>query len=368
MDRIKKWRRELHQIPELGLEEYQTTQYLKEELKKMHYQTYPLPFLDTGLYVVVAGREKSAICFRSDIDGLPIPEKNDVSYRSKHEGQMHACGHDGHMAALLELAYRYQNAHPHYTLIFMFQPAEESPGGAKCLVESGWLSEMQIMAMYGIHLMPTLPYGHLFSRAGALMAQCGELDITIHGKQAHAGLQQEGIDAIVIATEIIQSFQTLLSRRISPFDTVVLNIGEIHGGYARNSVAQEVTLKGTLRTYDAKIFARVAGMMEKVIREKERVYDCVISFSCPPLYPPLINDADLYQRAARVASIEELKTPVMLAEDFAYYGEKTKILFTFLGVGTSQNHEGLHTERFDFDEEVLRNAVSYYDALIQSYE
>ena len=368
MDRIKSWRRALHQIPELGLEEYQTTAYLKKELEAMGYQTHDLPPLKTGVYVKVAGQKEEAICFRSDIDGLPITEENDVSYRSQHEGRMHACGHDGHMAVLLALAEQCRQMTPVYTLIFLFQPAEESPGGAHLLVESGFIEDLKIKTVYGIHLMPTLPYGELYTRPGALMAQCGELDLQITGRGAHAGLPHQGIDAILIAAELIMSLQSLVARRISPFEPVVLNIGEISGGEARNSVAEKVVLKGTVRTCSLQVFQEVVTMIDELIQAKSRAYHCSITMTCPPMYPALINDPSLYQRARTAAPVHELDAPVMLAEDFAYYGEKAKILFTFLGTQTPLHNSGLHTSRFDFDEQVLEVALAYNLALIHSYE
>ena len=203
LNEIKRWRQELHQIPELGLQEFKTSKYLKDELTKMGYE--PISILDTGVLVYLDNHQDKTLAFRSDMDALKISEQTNCSFTSCHNGYMHACGHDGHMAALLGLAKKLkeQPLKWKHNILLIFQPAEESPGGAKLIVEAGILKQYNVRAIFGLHLMPTIEAGKIACRPGPLMAQNGELDVTITGKSAHAGLYHLGIDSIMIASQII---------------------------------------------------------------------------------------------------------------------------------------------------------------------
>lgn len=362
LEQIKKWRQELHQIPELGLQEYKTANYLKAELIKMGYQ--PISILETGILVYIDNGYDKTLAFRSDIDALKIKEQTNCSFMSKHEGYMHACGHDGHMAALLGLAKKLKdspNSFEH-NILLIFQPAEEAPGGAKLLVEEGILNKYQVKAIFGLHLMPTIDEGKIACRPGPLMAQNGELDVTVIGKSAHAGLYHLGVDSIVIASSIICQYQNIISRIISPVESCVINIGEINGGTVRNIVADKTTFKGTVRTYSESVFKKITDTMQAINHGMEESYGCKIEFSCPPMYPPVLNDYDLYRQFINLVdkNYEELKEPLMLAEDFAFYQKEVPGIFFYVGTKTAKYLSGLHTETFNFNEEVLVQAVELY--------
>lgn len=365
LEQIKKWRQELHQIPELGLQEYKTANYLKAELIKMGYQ--PISILETGILVYIDNGYDKTLAFRSDIDALKIKEQTNCSFMSKHEGYMHACGHDGHMAALLGLAKKLKdspNSFEH-NILLIFQPAEEAPGGAKLLVEEGILNKYQVKAIFGLHLMPTIDEGKIACRPGPLMAQNGELDVTVIGKSAHAGLYHLGVDSIVIASSIICQYQNIISRIISPVESCVINIGEINGGTVRNIVADKTTFKGTVRTYSESVFKKITDTMQAINHGMEESYGCKIEFSCPPMYPPVLNDYDLYRQFINLVdkNYEELKEPLMLAEDFAFYQKEVPGIFFYVGTKTAKYLSGLHTETFNFNEEVLVQAVELYHRL-----
>lgn len=365
LEQIKKWRQELHQIPELGLQEYKTSNYLKTELLKMGYQ--PISILETGVLVYIDNGYDQTLAFRSDIDALKIKEQTNCCFASKHEGYMHACGHDGHMAALLGLAKKLkdQPSSFNHNILLIFQPAEEAPGGAKLLVEEGILDKYQVTAIFGLHLMPTIDEGKIACRPGPLMAQNGELDVTVIGKSAHAGLYHLGVDAIVIASSIICQYQNIISRVISPVESCVINIGEINGGTVRNIVADKTTFKGTVRTYSEAVFKKIVDTMQAINHGMEESYGCKIEFSCPPMYPPVLNDYDLYRQFVTLAgkNYEELKEPLMLAEDFAFYQREVPGIFFYVGTKTAKYSSGLHTETFNFNEEVLMQAVELYYCL-----
>lgn len=370
MKELKQWRRELHQIPEIGLKEFKTSAYLRKELEKMGYQWEST--VDTGTVVFIDYGKQETLAFRSDIDGLPINEKNSETYISKHPGVMHACGHDGHMSALLGLAKRLSEKTIDCThnILLIFQPAEESPGAARFVVEEGVLKKYNVKAIFGMHLMPHIEEGIFASKAGPLMAMCGELDVTIKGKGSHAGLPHKGTDSIVIASELIQQYQTIASRLVSPFSPIIMNIGRIEGGTARNSVASVTVLHGTMRCYSEDLYNEILSHIEKMHKGLEEAYDCEIQWSCPPLYPPLINDSDLYDKFKKhvLSDYVELDEPMMLSEDFSYYQKEVPGVFFYLGTKTEEYQSGLHTETFNFNEEVLEKAVDLYYQLATSKE
>ena len=369
MEDIVRWRRELHKIPELGLKEYKTAAYIREELNKMGYQYDTM--IDTGTLVFIDNHKAETLAFRSDIDALAIAEKNDIEFKSKHIGYMHACGHDGHMAALLGLAKRLKTIeNPKYNYLLIFQPAEESPGAAKLIVESGIFDKYHVAAIFGMHLMPFLDEGVIGCKSGPLMAECGELDVEIAGKSGHAGLPHEGIDSVMIASEAIQGYQKIVSRKISPFSPCVLHIGKIEGGDARNSIAPSVKMQGTIRCYDEEVFKKMNEEIDKLHRGLEETYNCTITKSCPPMYPPLINDESVYQRFIQLVDKKnyiELKEPLMLAEDFSFYLKEIPGLFFYLGIKSDIYNSGLHTETFNFNEEVLLKAVDLYYNIAVNY-
>lgn len=229
MDEIIKWRRHLHQIPEMGMEEYETTMFLENELAKMGYE--PKKLLETGVYVFVDNKKEDTYAFRSDIDAILVDETNEVSYKSQKQGVMHACGHDGHMAAMLGFAKRISQKldECNHNILFIFQPAEENKHGAKQVVETGIFEKYNVKAIFGMHLMPSIENGKIASKSGALMASSSELDILVKGKSAHAGLYHQGVDSIVVTSQLISQYQTIISRIKEPFDTSVISIGKIYG-------------------------------------------------------------------------------------------------------------------------------------------
>ena len=362
LEEIKRWRQELHQIPELGLQEFKTSKYLQDELIKMGYE--PISILDTGVLVYLDHHQDKTIAFRSDMDALKISEQTDCDFTSLHDGYMHACGHDGHMAALLGLAKRLKeqpNSFDH-NILLIFQPAEESPGGANLIIQAGVLKQYHVEAIFGMHLMPTIEKGKIACRPGPLMAQNGELDVTITGRSAHAGLYHLGIDSIVIASQIICQYQSIISRIIAPVESCVINIGEIHGGTVRNIVADKTSFHGTVRTYSEAVFQKITDTMNVINQGMEQTYGCTIEFSCPPMYPPVLNDYGLYRQFVQLTgdNYEELKEPLMLAEDFSFYQKEIPGIFFYVGTKSAQYFSGLHTETFNFDEEVLLQAVELY--------
>ena len=364
LDQIKEWRRHLHTIPE-----YKTSAYLYEQLEKMGYQ--PQKITETGIAVYLDFHKEKTIAFRSDIDALEITEQTGVEFKSTHQGKMHACGHDGHMAALLGLAYQLKDVEdlPNNVLL-IFQPGEEAVDGAPSIIRTGIFEKYNVKGIYGLHMFPDVDAGKIACRKGPLMAESGELDVTIHGKSAHAGKYHEGIDSIVIASLLISNYQSIISRMISPMQSCVLNIGEIHGGTVRNIVASQTEFHGTLRTYSEEVFSRIVEAMKGFNQGMEQAYGCTIDFACQPFNPPVLNDAHLYEQLKKNAgeSFEELEEPVMLAEDFAHYQKVIPGDFFYVGTRCKEYTSGLHTPTFNFHEEVLVQAVELYERLAKNVQ
>lgn len=367
---IKKHRRYLHTIPELGFEEFKTSKYIKEQLELLGYS--PISILNTGVLVYIEGTEKNTYAFRADIDALPIDEETGVDFASTHQGKMHACGHDGHTSILLGFAEYLKEVKPKKNILLIFQPAEEGPGGAKFIVDEGYLAKYNVKAVFGLHLFPGLAEGTIGTRPGPFMAQTGEIDILIRGKSGHGAMPHTTIDTVLITAKLLEAYQSIVSRNVSPLDSAVLTFGKIEGGAARNIIAETVKIEGTCRTFSKELFDMIVGRMESIHKGFEQAFGVEITADIRPMYPPVINTPSLYKRfrhATKDFDFVELE-PVMLAEDFAFYQEAVSGLFFFLG--TRNESLGyvnpLHNCSFNFVEEVLIEGVKVYSKLLEEFE
>lgn len=361
-------REDLHTTPELGLQEFETAKKIRSYLS-----SWDIPYtkiIETGTLVFFDFGHHSTRAIRADIDGLPIQEETNLSFQSTSPNRMHACGHDGHTTNLLLLAKRIKETSDtscfQHNVLLIFQPAEEGPGGAKMIVESGIFETYNVTSVIGLHLFPGLPFGKIGAKHGAMMAQNGELEITIHGTSSHGAQPHVGVDAITIAADLIQSYQHIVSRRINPLESVVITIGKIQGGDANNIIASTCTLSGTVRTFSTEVFLQIQSEMEKINAGLELQYGCQIDFSLPPMYPPVINDKTLTQTLKSITQIDFVELdPYMLAEDFSYYQEKVPGLFFFLGTNDTINTHPLHSSLFNFDTRVLLTGNEIFYQFLQ---
>ncbi len=355
-------RRELHKIPETGFNEFKTSSFLESKLKEYGYE--PQKIAGTGLYVYIEGEEKGGIAFRADIDALEIEEKNDVDYKSTHIGKMHACGHDGHMSILLGFAkYLSKVDKPKKGILLVFQPAEEGPGGAKDIVKSGIFQRYNIEAIFGLHLFPNLKQGTIGCRKGPLMAKTAEIDFKVVGKSAHGAMPHTGIDSIYVASKLLEAYQGIIGRSLSPIDGAVITIGKIRGGDVRNIIAHETVLEGTIRTFSNEVYDSIINRIKEINRGMELAYGVEIEEDIRPLYPPVVNDSELYDLFKSAlegkSDIIEME-PMMLAEDFSYYQEEVPGIFFMLGTGTEEFSYPLHNSKFNFDEDVLKEGLKAF--------
>lgn len=371
LDDIIKNRRALHQIPETALEEFKTKEYLKNYLISIGLE--PQEVVETGLFVYIEGKDKeNCIAFRSDIDALNIKEETGAEFESKHIGKMHACGHDGHMTTLLAFAKYLTTIQPlEKSVLLIFQPAEESPGRAKDIVETGLLKKYNAKAIYGMHLFPELPEGTVASKEGPFFAQAALMTTTITGKSGHGAMPHKTIDPLMAFTKIVDGYQTIVSRNLSPFDPGVVTIGKFCGGSAQNIIADTVNFWGTIRTFKEENTEFIIDRIKEIHRGIELSYRVKIDEKIDIVYPPVVNDKELYKKF--VETMKDMNyvehEALTISEDFAYYQKEVPGIFMLLGTRSEEKGfiHPLHSCHFNFDEKVLLKGVEAFARILESH-
>ncbi len=364
---IFEWRRDFHQYPELSFQEFRTADLIVKELKSMGLE--PKPNIGkTGIIADLIFGDGPMIALRADMDALPIQETSGLSFASKNDGVMHACGHDGHMAMLLATAKVLTQKKNLYNgkVRFIFQPAEEGGGGARYMIKDNCLE--QVDEIYGIHVWNYQPVGEVGVKDGPVMAAADLFDIHIRGIGGHGAAPQGTVDSIIVASHLIQSLQTIVSRNTNPLDSTVVSIGKINGGHNFNIIADEVILSGTARAYTEKNRNLIKNRMHEIILGIEKTYNAKIAFNYKDGYPPTINHTDPTKKVLRAAQKvvgDRAGLPYlsMGGEDFAYYLQKKPGCFFF--VGSAPNEKALfetphHCSHFDMDEKALLIGSSIY--------
>ncbi len=356
---LKRHRRALHQIPERGFEEFKTRDYLQSELEKLGIPVEEVA--GTGLLAKIVGSHLGPVIgLRSDMDGLPVEEKTDRPFASMHQGHMHACGHDGHMATLLTMGAYLVGIRDRLsgTVVLVFQPAEEGPGGAEVIEASGLL---KVDEMVGLHLMPDLPDGTIGVKSGPLMAMTGEFDIDILGVGAHGAKPHLGNDALLAAADLLVGLQHIVSRTVDPLAPAVVTVGKMFGGERRNIIAAKARLEGTLRAFDESLYHQMKERIEASGRSVENRYGVRVRTTFRDMYPPVVNDKEMTARFKKAMGerIQQVP-PSMLAEDFSYYQKNRPGLFFFVGTAGDQPGAPLHSGHFDFDESALLTGMEAY--------
>ncbi len=368
---LVKTRRELHQIPEPAFEEQQTSKYILDKLTDLGYQVERVA--RTGVLAFRKGAsDQPPICFRADMDALEGEEKTGLEFASTN-GFMHACGHDGHMTMLLGFA-TYLAGVPEInrSIVLLFQPGEENAGGADVVLKDETFKKYGIEAIFGFHLQPEIPEGKVGSKAGSFMAQTIEFNISVEGKGCHGAQPQNGVDAIFVASQLVNSYQSIISRNVDPLDSAVLTIGKISGGTVRNLIAENVKLEGTLRTFDLEVYEFVKERIIQINQGLEKMYGVRIQTDFIDFCPPVVNDPDLYERFVNLTDPEEFieMKPMTITEDFAFYQTELPGLFMMLGIKNEDkgfNHP-LHSSEFNFDEKVLLYGIELYERIAKEYD
>ncbi len=355
-------RRALHRIPELDRNLPQTMEYLRSALENLNCKVFSP--MDCSLCAFFDFGKKDAIAFRADADALPIQEKNKVPYASTHPGVMHACGHDGHMAILLELARRLSEKKdlPHNVLL-IFQPAEETTGGAKDLCATGVFRSHKVLAIFGLHLWPQLPEGVIASRKNEMMARSCEVRVDVYGKSAHIAKAQEGVDALAAGVDFYQRVMKLegaLPKNIFR----LLKFGKFHSGTVCNALSDHTHMEGSLRAFQDEVFYSIRAGIVSIAKDIERAYGCTVNVYMTEGYPAVMNPPDLYRQVKKSVGFFDLDKPTMTAEDFSWYQKTLPGMFFFLGVGDTA---ALHSDNFNFNEEILEKGVRFFEELAETF-
>jgi hippurate hydrolase len=374
-------RRDIHAHPELCYEEQRTSDVVAARLSD-----WGIPIVRglgvTGVVGIIKnGDSGRAIGLRADMDALPMQELNTFEHASRHAGKMHACGHDGHTAMLLGAAhYLSQNRNFDGTVYLIFQPAEEGGAGARRMIEDGLFERFPMDAVYGLHNWPGMAAGKFGVVAGPMMASSNEFRVVVKGKGAHAAQPHRGIDPVMVAVQIAQSWQTIISREKNPLDTAVLSITQIHAGSATNVIPDEAVMIGTVRTFTTEVLDLVERRMEEIAQGVAGAFNAGVDFSFKRNYPPLVNHA-----AQTAFAIEAMKAvvgaenvdadvePTMGAEDFAFMLQEKPGCYVFLGNGDGEHRLGghglgpcqLHNGSYDFNDQLLPIGASYWVRLVE---
>ncbi len=369
--KLVEWRRNIHQRPELGFKEQLTAELISQKLQEWGIES-KTGIAKTGIVATIDGqRSGKVLAIRADMDALPIQEANQVSYRSQHDGVMHACGHDGHTAIALGTAY-YLSQHKQDfsgTVKIIFQPAEEGPGGAKPMIEEGVLKNPDVDAIIGLHLWNNLPLGTVGVRSGALMAAVECFRCTIQGKGGHGAMPDQTIDSIVVSAQIVNALQTIVARNVNPLDSAVVTVGELHAGRALNVIADTAKMSGTVRYFNPIledfIGKRIEGIIAGICQSHGAKYD----LDYWQLYPPVINNYRITDLVRSVAA-EVVETPAgvvpecqtMGGEDMSFFLQEVPGCYFFLGSANPEKSLNYphHHPRFDFDETALGMGVEMF--------
>lgn len=363
-ERLIAVRRQLHELPEVSLEEFETTKAIRGWLEEENIRIADYP-LKTGVIAEIGGlRGGPVVALRADIDALPVQEETGLPFASKVPGKMHACGHDLHTAALLGAAYllKAKERDLNGTVRLIFQPAEEKAVGAGQVIASGALQGVQ--AIFGLHNKPELPVGTVGIKAGPLMAAADGFAVEVDGRGSHAAVPEAGIDPIVSAAHIVTALQTIVSRNIGALDSAVISVTRFQGGSSWNVIPDRAVFDGTLRTFDEKIREKVKARFEQVVHGVAQAYGTKATIRWIPGPPAVRNDPGWAKLAERTAEglglnvVTPLPSPA--GEDFAFYQKHVPGLFVFLGTSGPQEW---HHPAFDVDERALPVGASFLAAL-----
>lgn len=371
-DEVIDIRRRLHRIPEPGLQEHETTAFICEALNKMGIKSEIGPGGTGATAYLEFEPGAPAVAFRADIDALSVEEQTGAEYCSQNKGYMHACGHDGHAAILLGFAKLIKQLGPELrkNVLLIFQPAEEGPGGAETIVNAGILGKYNVSCIFGLHIYPEIEEGKIGSRAGAMMAQTGEFDLFIKGRSCHGAMPHKGIDALVAASDLVMALNTIVSRCIDPVEPAVVTVGKMVCGERRNVIAAEAALEGTIRAFGEDTYNTLKSRIIKIFESVCATYGCVGAYEFRDMYPAVSNDQVLYgllKDSVGKEDITELK-PLALAEDFSYYQKKVPGLYFMLGARNQEKGfvHPLHSNKFNFNEDILISGIQMFYNLIRS--
>jgi N-acetyldiaminopimelate deacetylase len=354
-------RRELHQIPELGFQEFKTQKYILKFLNTLPKSRLEIRTWETGVVARIPGRAPTkTIAYRADIDGLPITEETNFSFQSQHPGNMHACGHDFHMSIALGLVTYFVENPIDDHLVFLFQPAEEGPGGAEPMLNSTVLDGWQPDLIVALHIAPEYPVGSIAVKKGLLFANTSELFIDLRGKGGHAAYPHQTNDMVVAACALVTQLQSVVARNVDPLDSAVITIGKITGGTVQNIIAETARLEGTIRTLSEESMIKVKDRVEALVKGIEVGYQCETKIDFGAMYHQVYNHHELTEEFMDFISNNTDLTVIeckeaMTGEDFGYMLKKIPGFMFWLGV---ESDFGLHHSKLHPNENAIEKAIN----------
>lgn len=374
-EQMREWRRELHQHPEICYEEVWTSDFIAKKLESFGIEIHR-GMGKTGVVGVIRGTGDSdrAIGLRADIDALPMQELNEFEHASKIPNRMHACGHDGHTTMLLGAAQHLaETRNFDGTVYVIFQPAEEGGGGGLAMIEDGLFREFDMQTVWGMHNMPQMDMGEAGVHDGVCMANADKFDMTLTGRGGHAAQPHLCIDPIPCGAAIVQSLQTIVSRRVGPVDSAVVSVTIFQAGTAKNVIADTVRIAGTARSFLADTRTLLRESIREICETTAKTYNCELDFDWDHGYPATVNHAAEAERAAQVMGqvigmdqIDRDMEPSLGGEDFSYMLEEKPGCYIWLGTGPAPADGMLHNARYDFNDEALPIGASYWVQLVEN--
>ncbi|MGE7779315.1 N-acetyldiaminopimelate deacetylase [Peribacillus sp. NPDC097264] len=355
-------RRDLHQIPEIGFQEFKTQQYLLTYIMNLASERMEVETWKTGIFVKIKGNNPNKVIgYRADIDGLPIIEETGLPFASTHDDYMHACGHDFHMSIGLGLLTHFVEYPIDDDLVFIFQPAEEGPGGAEPMLKSETMKKWKPDMILALHVAPEYPVGTIAVKEGLLFANTSELFIDLEGKGGHAAYPHNTNDMVITACSLVGQLQTIVSRNVNPLDSAVITIGKITGGTVQNIIAEKARLEGTIRTLDPETMVKVKSRIEALVEGIKVGYECKTTIDYGCMYHQVYNDEKLtseFMDFTEQSSEVQLHrcTEAMTGEDFGYMLKEIPGFMFWLGVASDY---GLHHAKLMPDEKAIQLAIDH---------
>lgn len=368
VESLRTIRRSLHRIPELGFEEVKTQQFLLDYISGLPQEHMTVHTWKTGIFVHVKGKKgNKTIGYRTDIDGLPLQEDTGLAFSSEHKGRMHACGHDFHMTIALGALTKLSEDPADNNVVFLFQPAEEGPGGAEPMLRSEQMKSLWPDMIFALHISPELPVGTVTSKPGLLFANTSELFVDFNGVGGHAAYPHRTKDMVVAASSFIVQLQQIVARRIDPLDSAVISIGKMESGTVQNIIAKQARVEGTIRSLSPNSMEIVKGEIEKLARGCEISNDCTITIDYGSNYYQVTNEESLvhtFREIVDKCGYHYEEAPMaMTGEDFGYMVREIPGFMFWLGV---DSEAGLHQSKLDPNEDSLSIGVDIVESFIRS--
>ena len=373
-EEMTEWRRDIHAHPELGFEENRTSDLVAEKLASFGCEVHR-GLGKTGVVGSLrVGNSPRAIGLRADMDALPLQETNTFAHKSRHDGRMHACGHDGHTTMLLGAArYLAETRDFEGSVHFIFQPAEEGLGGGEAMVRDGLFEQFPVDAIFGMHNRPGMAVGKFALRPGPMMAGGSSFDLKVTGTGAHGARPESGVDSVVVAAHIATALQTIVSRNARPQETAVLSITQIHAGDAYNVIPEQAVLRGTARAFSSETMDLIATNMQRIAEGVAAGFGARAELDFRKIFPPLVNDRDETRFAADVAAslvgeenVNRDGPTIMASEDFSFMLNARPGAYITIGNGDGEGGCEVHNPGYDFNDEALPLGASYFARLVET--